>query len=142
MHHIIMQISRNAIHSSLEESWMSDAGYSTPKTRGHKGHVQNFTAAAAASPLPRRQEAPKRKYTPSGSAQKMRHFHHFLASFYPRQKKSKLCFNSSHMRKLGLEYRAPKTHLTPLHPTSSLLCFSTCLAALKSPESTAYFLSK
>ena len=140
MHHIIMQISRNAIHSSLEESWMSDAGYSTPKTRGHKGHVQNFTAAA--SPLPRRQEAPKRKYTPSGSAQKMRHFHHFLASFYPRQKKSKLCFNSSPIRKFGLEYRAPKTHLTPLHPTSSLLCFSTCLAALKSPESTAYILSK
>ena len=64
---------------------MSDAGYSTPKTRGHKGHVQNFTAAAP-SPLPRRQEAPKRKYTPSGSAQKMRHFHHFLASFYPLQK--------------------------------------------------------
>ena len=50
-----------------------------------------------------RQEAPKRKYTPSGSAQKMRHFHHFLASFYPRQKKSKklrgsptFCYNSSH----------------------------------------------
>ena len=92
---------------------MSDAGYSTPKTRGHKGHVQNFTAAAS-SPLPRRQEAPKRKYTPSGSAQKMRHFHHFLASFYPRQKKSKLCFNSSPIRKFGFEYRAQKTHLTPL----------------------------
>ena len=58
------------------------AGYSTPKTRGHKGHVQNFTALYTIT----QREAPKRKYTPSGSAQKMRHFHHFLASFYPLQK--------------------------------------------------------
>ena len=46
------------------------------------------------TPLPREREgeAPKRKYTPSGSAQKMRHFHHFLASFYPLQKTSLLFF--------------------------------------------------
>ena len=94
---------------------MSDAGYSTPKTRGHKGHVQNFTAAAA-SPLPRRQEAPKRKYTPSGSAQKMRHFHHFLASFYPRQKKVKN-FNSSHTyKKVWIRVQSTKNSPNPTSP--------------------------
>ena len=44
-----------------------------------------------------RQEAPKRKYTPSGSAQKMRHFHHFLASFYPRQKKNQKNFEEAQL---------------------------------------------
>ena len=94
---------------------MSDAGYSTPKTRGHKGHVQNFTTAAP-SPLPRRQEAPKRKYTPSGSAQKMRHFHHFLASFYSRQKKVKN-FNSSHTyKKVWIRVQSTKNSPNPTSP--------------------------
>ena len=44
-----------------------------------------------------RQEAPKRKYTPSGSAQKMRHFHHFLASFYPRQKTNQKNFEEAQL---------------------------------------------
>ena len=63
-----------------------------------------------------RQEAPKRKYTPSGSAQKMRHFHHFLASFYPRQKKVKN-FNSSHTyKKVWIRVQSTKNSPNPTSP--------------------------
>lgn len=72
---------------------MSDAGYSTPKTRGHKGHVQNFTAAAA--PLPTR-SAKEKIYTERKCA-KNATFPSLFSKLLPSSKKTQKNFEEAQL---------------------------------------------